>query len=494
MAQPCSQHALALAVCLPFQSMATPDHRPLTVVYQVELNVALVEKSGAAPRPLGSFRYSLETLLFDDKRDLPLAPRPLLDANMSVVGEITVAIKALKALELIDAAIDEVGTAAAAPADPAPSDPAADSLTVGLTAFRATGKAVASIVQVQVEVDLPGEDEPLRCAPAALKKGQAVLTFKRSYSMVTGTELRAAVMEALRSKDNKEDSDILFAVLGIDKAGKASTGASRKASALSMPNTMRTHTHALAPYRRRPNLAWRLIRSKSSSRRRCAPWIQFSEMRAVYSPGARTDLQTAVLPASHVTAHLTVPSSHAYCAQADQPQLNLEVRAAAIGSKEGAKVGELTCSIRALAAMRRIEAEADSTSLGIEVGALRLKRPPKAPNGSGASQLVVHVDVLGAHSARSAVADAASATTQDGAPVRLKKDFDVRPGSKLADALANALGSDDPKAADLMFSVRHLTSKTSGRGRCSLLNAPRMPAHVAWQPADGWPSTPCPST
>jgi len=35
-----------------------------------------------------------------------------------------------------------------------------------------------------------------------------------------GTELRDAVAEALRTEENKEDSDVLFAVVGLNKEGQ----------------------------------------------------------------------------------------------------------------------------------------------------------------------------------------------------------------------------------------------------------------------------------
>lgn len=174
---------------------------------------------------LGSAAYSLETLLFDDQKDLPLAPRPLLDADWNTVGELTFSITALSALRLIDAAVDEAPTTALT-ADPTAAAAAAGApvLTIGLSAFRAVGRGAAGAVQVQVEVDLPGDDEPLRTAPAPLKKGSAVLGFRRSYPMGVGTALRAAVAEALLTEDNKEDSDVLFVVVGLGKDGQASGG------------------------------------------------------------------------------------------------------------------------------------------------------------------------------------------------------------------------------------------------------------------------------
>lgn len=190
--------------------------------------LSCLDAPGADPRPLGTTGYSLETLLFDDQKDLPLAARPLLDASQNIIGELSFSMTALSALRLIDAAVDAEPTAALTP-DPAAAQAAAEAagapvLTIGLSAFRAVGRAAAGMAQVQVEVDLPGEDEPLRTAPAPLKKGAATLGFRRAYPMGAGTALRAAVAEALLTVENKEDSDVLFAVVGIGKDGQVRGG------------------------------------------------------------------------------------------------------------------------------------------------------------------------------------------------------------------------------------------------------------------------------
>ena len=90
-------------------------------------------------------------------------------------------------------------------------------LRIALSSLKLTGSSAA--VSVCIELDLPGEDEPLRSEPVPLQSGAAALSFDHSYPMGRDTELRAAVTEAMRTTDRKDDSEVLFAVLGFDAAG-----------------------------------------------------------------------------------------------------------------------------------------------------------------------------------------------------------------------------------------------------------------------------------
>jgi len=91
-------------------------------------------------------------------------------------------------------------------------------IKVKLSSFTLAGETRTG--SVIVEVDMPGEDEPMRAKPAPFKTSgsKAILIFEQLYEAGAGSVLAQALGDALVTSQST-DSEILFVVFHVEKDG-----------------------------------------------------------------------------------------------------------------------------------------------------------------------------------------------------------------------------------------------------------------------------------